>query len=200
MAGTLEEGVLRTSLGEFRLSDRLRREVESSGTGREVIVGLRPENFEDVALVSPDNRPYGITFHATIDVLESLGSDVFVYFTRELGQGVNSAELEELARDSGRTDSGEGGETIVARLDAATRISEGQDAELWVDARAMHIFDPANGRNLSLAADGDGGAATVQAASGQADAVQPQTADPDAATATDIRAVPGQAGPAGEAT
>jgi multiple sugar transport system ATP-binding protein len=174
--------------------------VESSGTGREVIVGLRPENFEDVALVSPDNRPNGITFRASIDVLESLGSDVFVYFTRELGQGVNSAELEELARDSGRTDSGEGGETIVARLDAATRISEGQDAELWVDARAMHIFDPASGRNLSLASDGDSGPATVQAASGQADAVQPQTADPDAATATDIRAVPGQAGPAGEAT
>ncbi len=200
MAGTLEEGVLRTSLGEFRLGDRLRREVESSGTGREVIVGLRPENFEDVALVSPDNRPHGITFHASIDVLESLGSDVFVYFTREVGKGVSSAELEELARDSGRTDSGEGGETIVARLDAATRISEGQDAELWVDARAMHVFDPASGRNLSLASDGDSGPATVQAASGQADAVQPQTADPDAATATDIRAVPGQAGPAGEAT
>src|SRR5256714_11466865 len=87
--GTLEEGILRTSLGDFRLSDRLRREVESSGTGRDVIVGLRPENFEDAALVSADNRPHGITFHADIDVLESLGSDVFVYFTRELGQGVN---------------------------------------------------------------------------------------------------------------
>jgi multiple sugar transport system ATP-binding protein len=198
MAGTLEEGMLRTSLGEFRLSDRLRREVESSGTGREVIVGLRPENFEDVALVSPDNRPHGITFRATIDVLESLGSDVFVYFTRELGQGVSSAELEELARDSGRTDSGAGGETIVARLDAATRIAEGQDAELWVDSRAMHIFDPASGRNLSLTGDDDGGAATVQTASG-ADAVQPETADPNA-TATDIRAVPGQAGQGGEAT
>jgi multiple sugar transport system ATP-binding protein len=204
MAGTLEEGMLRTSLGEFRLSDRLRREVESSGTGREVIVGLRPENFEDVKLVPPHNRPHGITFHATIDVLESLGSDVFVYFTRELGQGVNSAELEELARDSGRTDSGEGGEVIVARLDAATRISEGQDAELWVDARAMHIFDPASGRNLSLAANGDGEAASVQTVSGQADPVQPEpvqpeTADPNA-TATDIRAVPGQAGQGGEAT
>jgi multiple sugar transport system ATP-binding protein len=203
MAGTLEEGMLRTSLGEFRLSDRLRREVESSGTGREVIVGLRPENFEDVALVSPDNRPHGITFDATIDVLESLGSDVFVYFTRELGQGVNSAELEELARDSGRADSGEGGETIVARLDAATRIAEGHDAELWVDARAMHIFDPASGRNLSLASDGDDGPATVQTASGadaaQPEPVQPETADPNA-TATDIRAVPGQAGQGGEAT
>ena len=56
MGGTLEEGKLRTSLGDFPLSDRLRREVESAGTGREVIVGLRPENFEDAALVSADNR------------------------------------------------------------------------------------------------------------------------------------------------
>jgi multiple sugar transport system ATP-binding protein len=199
MAGTLEEGMLRTSLGEFRLSDRLRREVESSGSGREVIVGLRPENFEDVALVSADNRPHGLTFRASIDVLESLGSDVFVYFTRELGHGVNSAELEELARDSGRADSGASGETIVARLDAATRIREGQDAELWVDARAMHIFDPATGRNLSLGGD-DGGTASVPAAPGQADAVAPQAPDPDAAGSGDVRAVPGQAGPAGEAT
>ena len=199
MAGTLEESILRTSLGDFRLSDRLRREVESSGSGREVIVGLRPENFEDATLVSADNRPHGITFRTSIDVLESLGSDVFVYFTRELGHGVTSAELEELARDSGRADSSASGETIVARLDAATHVSEGQDAELWVDARAMHIFDPATGRNLSLG-DDDGGTASVHAATGQADATAPQAPDPDAAGSGDVRAVPGQAGPAGEAT
>ena len=205
LAGTLEDGMLRTTLGDFRLSDRMRREVERSGTGRDVIVGLRPENFEDAALVSPDNRPHGITFHATIDVYESLGSDVFVYFTHGRQQGVSSAELEELAQDSGRA-GGASGETIVARLDAATRVSEGHDAELWVDARAIHVFDPATGRNLSLAGDGDSGADSVQPVSSQADAVQPdavqpRTADPNA-TATDIRAVPGQAGQGqgGEAT
>ena len=205
LAGTLEDGMLRTTLGDIRLSDRLRREVESSGTGRDVIVGLRPENFEDTALVSPDNRPHGITFHADIDVLESLGSDVFVYFTHGRERGVSSAELDELAQDSGRA-GGASGETIVARLDAATHIAEGQDAELWVDTRAVHIFDPATGRNLSLAADDDGGAATVQTAAGadaaqpeavQPEAVQPETVDPDA-TATNIRTVPGQAGQAGQ--
>src|SRR3981081_4056650 len=82
LSGTLEDGTLHTSLGDFRLSDRLRREGESSGTGREVIVGLRLENFEDAALVSADARPNGITFRTSIDVLESLGSDVFVYFTQ----------------------------------------------------------------------------------------------------------------------
>jgi multiple sugar transport system ATP-binding protein len=157
LSGTLEDGTLRTNLGDFRLSDRLRREVERSGTGREVIVGLRPENFEDAALVSADARPNGITFRTTIDVLESLGSDVYVYFTQGREQGVSAAELEELAQDSGRADTGASGDTIVARLDAATRIREGGEAELWVNGRAMHVFDSATGRNLSLSDDDDGG-------------------------------------------
>jgi multiple sugar transport system ATP-binding protein len=167
LSGTLEDGMLRTSLGDFRLSDRLRREVEGSGSGRSVIVGLRPENFEDAALVSADARPNGITFRTSIDVLESLGSDVYVYFTHGREQGVTAAELDELARDSGRADTGGSGDTVVARLDAATRIREGQEAELWVNGRAMHIFDPASGRNLSLAGD-DGGAVSVQPAPGAA--------------------------------
>jgi multiple sugar transport system ATP-binding protein len=158
LSGTLEDGKLRTSLGDFTLSDRLLRKVEREGSGREVIVGLRPENFEDAALVSADARPNGVTFHANIDVLESMGSDVYVYFTQGREEGVNAAELEELAQDSGRADTGGSGDTIVARLDASTRVHEGEDAELWVDGRSMHVFDPATGRNMSLA-DGDSGAA-----------------------------------------
>jgi len=203
LSGTLEEGLLRTSLGDFRLSDRIRQEVERSGTGRDVIVGLRPENFEDAALVSPDNRQYGITFRAKIDVYESLGSDVFVYFTRELGKGVNSAELEELAQDAGRADAAGTGETVAARLDAATTIGEGQDAELWVDARPMHIFDPASGRNLSLAGDDGGAAVSIQAPPDRTDAGEPQAAAPaapDAAVSDDVQAVPGQGDPPPAAT
>jgi multiple sugar transport system ATP-binding protein len=155
LSGALEEGKLRTSLGDFPLTDQLRRELTAANASRQVIVGIRPENFEDAALVNPDNRSHGITFRTNIDVLESLGSDVFVYFTQGRDTGVNSAELEELARDSGRADTGGSGDTIVARLDAATRIREGSEAELWVDGRAIHVFDPASGRNMSLA-DGDG--------------------------------------------
>jgi multiple sugar transport system ATP-binding protein len=204
MSGTLEDGTLRTSLGDFRLSDRLRREVERSG-GRNVIVGLRPENFEDAALVSADARPSGITFRTSIDVLESLGSDVFVYFTQEREQGLNAAELEELAQDSGRADTGASGDTVVARLDAATRIREGHDAELWVDGRAMHIFDPATGRNLSLGddgGDGGGGSSSAQAAPRHA---APDQAAPDQAAADDAVATgsvdgASDASPSGEVT
>jgi multiple sugar transport system ATP-binding protein len=177
MSGTLEDGKLRTALGEFPLSDRIRREVESAGTGRDVIVGLRPENFEDASLVSAENRPHGITLRTNIDVVESMGSDVFVYFTKDIeGGGVNSAELEELAKDSGRADTGASGDTVVARLDAATRVREGQEAELWVDGRAMHVFDPASGRNLSLGAtDGPAGSAGPTAGAGTSGAA-PTTA------------------------
>jgi len=150
MGGTLEENSLRTHLGDVPLTGELRHALDGARNRRDVIVGIRPENFEDAALVSADVRPKGITFRATIDVLESMGSDVFVYFTKGEDSGVNAAELEELARDSGRADTGGSGDTVVARLDAATRIREGEDSELWADVRSMHLFDPATGRNLSL--------------------------------------------------
>jgi hypothetical protein len=103
-----------------------------------------------------------------------MGSDVYVYFTQARDQGVAAAELEELAEDSGRSDTGASGDTVVARLDAATGVREGGDAELWVDGRSMHVFDPATGRNLSLSAADDGGTAArvtpSAAASGEANA------------------------------
>ncbi|HEY1417830.1 MAG TPA: hypothetical protein VGF41_07980, partial [Myxococcaceae bacterium] len=207
MSGTLEEGVLRTPLGDFRLNDRMRREVESAGAGRDVIVGVRPENFEDAALVQRDNREHGITFNTGIDVLESMGSDVYVYFTKDIQQGVNAAELEELARDSGRADTGASGDTLVARLDAATAIREGQDVELWVDARALHIFDPSSGRNLSLGAidSASGSGSTVQGGSAAASAAPPSPAPaggqapPSPAPAEPAPADPGPAQAAGSA-
>jgi multiple sugar transport system ATP-binding protein len=149
LPGKLEEGMLRTRLADMPLSDQLRQRL--GATGREVIVGVRPESFEDASLVSPDNRPHGVTFTATIDVLEAMGSDVFVYFTLEGQELVSTAELEELARDSGQADTGASGDQVVARLDAATRVREGEAAQLWADTRAIHVFDPTNGVNLSLA-------------------------------------------------
>jgi multiple sugar transport system ATP-binding protein len=203
VGGSIEDGKLRTSLGDFTMSDELRREVEAEGTGREVIVGVRPENFEDVAFVSPSHRADGITFHATIDVLESLGSDVFVYFTRERDQGgVASAELEELAQDAGRGDTGGSGDTIAARLDAETQIREGHDAELWVDGRSIHVFDPASGRNLSLAVRGNDGAAVIRPASPSADTVTGAGGQPAATDTGSAEPVSGagSTGSTGDAT
>jgi multiple sugar transport system ATP-binding protein len=150
--GTLEEGRLRTGLGDMPLSSAQRQAIESAGTARNVIVGVRPEHFEDSALVSADLLPKGLQFNATIDVIESLGSDKFVYFSQQVGQAANATELEELAKDSGRADIGGATETVVARLDPASRITEGENARLWIDGRKLHVFDPATGRNLTLGA------------------------------------------------
>jgi multiple sugar transport system ATP-binding protein len=185
LSGTIEDNKLRTSLGDFPLTDRLRHELTQEKTGRQVIVGVRPENFEDAALVSADNRPHGITFKSNIDVLESIGSDVFVYFTHGRESGVNSAELEELAADAGRGETGGGGDTIVARLDAATRIREGSEADLWVDGRALHVFDPATGRNLSLGTAEDRAATSTAPAAPAPEEAAPEEAAPDTSTRTD---------------
>jgi len=202
LPGTVEDGKMRTPLGDIPLHDRLRQALERAKAPRDLIVGIRPENFEDASLVSAGNRPEGITFHATIDVLESLGSDVFVYFTKELAQGVDAAELQELAADSGRSEAGVSGDTLVARLDTATTIREGQDAELWVDARTMHLFDPGTGRNLSLESavredeSGVSQANLTSAAAGDSEAAPSQGAPgaPAGGQGTAGSAAPGQEG------
>ena len=150
-----------------------------------MIVGIRPEDFEDASLVASEARHNGITFPATIDVVESLGSEKYVYFSQELG-GVDAAELAELARDSGRADTGSGAETVVARFDPATRLSEGQDTEVWVDVRRLHVFDPATGENLTR---GDSGSPASSSA-GPADGAAPAQTDAAAGQDTGSAAAP----------
>jgi multiple sugar transport system ATP-binding protein len=152
MAGTLEEGSLRTALGSLPLSPALQQALERANVGRDVIVGIRPENFQDALLVQPDLRSQGIVFRATIDVLESMGSDVYVYFTQQSGLSAQVDQLADLAADSGQADTGATEESVTARLDASTQVREGDNAELWADVRAMHIFDPQSGKNLTLEA------------------------------------------------
>jgi multiple sugar transport system ATP-binding protein len=174
LPGTVQEGKLRTPLGDLPLTNQLRQELDKAGAPRDLIVGIRPENFEDASLVSADARPHGITFPATVDVIESLGSDVFVHFTKNLERGVDSAELRELAQDSGRANP-DGGDEIVARLDAATHVREGEDVQLWADVRSLHVFDPATGRNLALSGR-EGAPAQATAPADDAPAAAPGTA------------------------
>ena len=151
MAGTLEEGGVTTSIGRLPLSPQLRQALESSNSGRQVIVGIRPEDIEDASLVQAADQAKGVTFQATIDVVESMGSDVFIYFTQESGLTAKTDQLADLAADSGAAELGSA-ETVTARLDPDTRIKEGDSAELWADVSSMHIFDPDNGENLTLGA------------------------------------------------
>ncbi|ABW13985.1 ABC transporter related [Parafrankia sp. EAN1pec] len=151
---TLEEGELRTPLGTIVPDERQRRLLEGwNGTAadrRSLIVGVRPEHFEDAALEPAKDRP-GLRFTVTVDVLERLGSDSFAYFTLAGGRA-RTADLEELAHDAGTVELSGKAEQVVARLDAASRIREGEKAELWLDVHQLHLFDPDTGRNLDAPA------------------------------------------------
>jgi multiple sugar transport system ATP-binding protein len=146
----VDDGTLRTPLGDIVLDGRLRRALERADAPRDLLVGIRPEDFEDAALVSAAVRDSGLTFRTNIDVVESMGSDVYVYFTRDFIGDATSAELRELAEDSGTADTGASGESITARLATETTAREGHESELWADLRTVHIFNPATGANITL--------------------------------------------------
>ncbi|GGP60937.1 ABC transporter ATP-binding protein [Saccharothrix coeruleofusca] len=148
----LENGTLRSPLGDIPLTARVRSMLEAADAPREVIVGLRPEHFEDARLVDEAVRDSGVTFTSQVDVLESMGSDKFAYFTLS-GEQATSEELAELAADAGSADVPGSGVALVTRLSAASSATQGEQAEIWFDADKVQLFDPATGRNLTYAGE-----------------------------------------------
>ena len=149
LPGELDGDRLRTAIGDLKIADALRRRLESGNGGgrRGVIVGIRPEHFEDPTLVTLPET--GHTFKTKIDVLEALGSDYYAHFTVD-SERVASSELEELLEDTdpaGVAPAAEGVQ-IVARLAAGSGVRQGQQAELWVDTSQLHLFDPDSGLSL----------------------------------------------------
>jgi multiple sugar transport system ATP-binding protein len=148
LPGTVENDELSTALGRLPLAGRLRRALEAANSPREVILGIRPEHFEDAALVEEHKRAAGGVFPAQVDVLESMGSDKYAYFSLD-GDRASSAELEELAADAGTADLGSNGSQITTRLSAASSAAEGEEIDIWFDAGQVQVFDPSSGRNLT---------------------------------------------------
>ena len=146
LSGQVDGDRLRTPIGDLCIADQLRRRVETGdGAGRHgVIVGIRPEHFEDANLVTLPAS--GHTFRTRIEVLEALGSDSYAHFTVD-SPPISSSELEELADETG-VDSSADGVQIVARLASASGLKQGQNAELWVDTSQLYLFDHETGRSL----------------------------------------------------
>jgi multiple sugar transport system ATP-binding protein len=140
---------LRSPVGDLSVSDELRRRLAAgpSAGGRGLIIGIRPEDFEDAMLVG--DRASGHRFKTRIDVLESLGSEYNAHFEVESPR-VASTDLEELAEDRGTADLDRAreGAQMIARLPRASQIRQGQEAELWFDTARLYLFDAGTGRSL----------------------------------------------------
>jgi multiple sugar transport system ATP-binding protein len=149
LSGELTGESVRVPFAEIRLNDELRRKVEGAeASGKQVVVGIRPEDFEDVEIAGEDG---GVAFDAEIEVVESMGSEIYAYFKVEGGERLDSEELRELAEDAGQGDvPGGDSEQVVARLDPTSGVREGQRSRLRLDPDKLHIFDPKDGRNLGL--------------------------------------------------
>lgn len=155
LPATVEGNVLKTPVGDIAISP----EKAATVAGKPVVLmGVRPEFFEDAALVQEHLRGHGSTFTTRLTHTEWLGNEQYGYLPFEPTPEVR-ALLSGLAKDM---DADELKPQIVVTLDAASRIRGGQSAELWLDTRRIHLFDPASGENLTR--DAAAGAELTEAA------------------------------------
>ena len=102
-------------------------------TGRQVIVGIRPEDMEDAA-VKPDH-PSDQRISSTVRLVESLGAEIMVHFDLD-ATTVDSGDPD-AAQDDG---SHEG--AAVGRFSPRSRARAGEQVDVAVDTARLHFFDP----------------------------------------------------------
>jgi multiple sugar transport system ATP-binding protein len=139
-------GSQRLGLGEETLSAR---PALRSYEGRNVILGIRPEDLEDVEL-EPETLAER-RLRGEVELREALGSEILVHFrtdatpaetdeTRELQKDVGAEEIQPQADGQGAT--------LVGRFGARSRVETGKPIEVAVDTRALHFFDPETGLGI----------------------------------------------------
>jgi multiple sugar transport system ATP-binding protein len=122
--------------------------------GRKVVLGIRPEDIEDAALLRERHPEQMLS--VVCDILEDMGSEVVVRFnvdadpvvTREVMEGlvIEDAEDEE-ARLAAERARGEG-VVFIARLERMTEARERQPLAVHVDVTRLHFFDPETGKRI----------------------------------------------------
>jgi multiple sugar transport system ATP-binding protein len=144
--GNLEAvaGSQRITVGQETLSQR---PALTAFEGREVILGIRPEDIEDAKL-EPD-RPGGARLHGKLVLREALGSEIMAHFTID-APPARTEETAELAEDVGAelTDDAPRESLLIGRFGARSRVTEGDAIEAAVDTRALHFFDPETGLGI----------------------------------------------------
>jgi len=143
---TLTSFGLKLSFGEVTLTPEVQQVIAGHPEPENVIVGLRPEHIHDAALIDGYQRIGSLTFEVTVDLVESLGSDKYVYFTTA-GPQVHSARLDEVAAESEVHEN-----RFVARVPAESKAATGQPIELAFDPGKLAVFDADSGVNLTVPA------------------------------------------------
>ncbi len=146
LPASVSGNALQTPFGDIELDEE--RATKVSGHDL-LLVGVRPEYFEDASLVDEAKKPRGTTFSARVDVTEWLGDAQYAYIPYEAPADVTE-QLKELSRE---LDSDQLRTQAVVSIDSTSRIREGREAEFWLDTRKVHVFDPKTGENLTRDAE-----------------------------------------------
>ncbi len=97
-----------------------------------VIVGIRPEDFEDAAMVDADTTGRQIT--STVRLIEALGSELMVHFD------INARVVD--SGDPDAVEEAEGGSNAVGRFNPRSVVRMRGDVVVAVATENMHFFDP----------------------------------------------------------
>jgi multiple sugar transport system ATP-binding protein len=135
---------LQLPFGEITLTQDRLDVINSHGSAKNVIVGVRPENLEDASLLDGYARIRALTFPVKVDLIESLGADKYVYFTTS-GSGAKSEQLAELAAESGAAVN-----EFVARVSTASKAAVGHELVIAFDTSKLVVFDADSGVNLTI--------------------------------------------------
>jgi multiple sugar transport system ATP-binding protein len=117
--------------------------------GRDVILGIRPSDFEDASLAEESWPKMRVVTHVT----EALGSEVHVIFAID-APPVEHKDVADLA--PGQEEDGaaiplyEGKSLWTARVNARSPVRAGAQIELGVDTRNLHFFDPGSGLAIGV--------------------------------------------------
>jgi multiple sugar transport system ATP-binding protein len=117
--------------------------------GRQVIIGIRPEDLEDASLVR--DAPSDHKLRGKVQLMEALGSEIMVHLEVDAPQALTE-DVRELAEDVGAEAVNALEEkreaTIVGRFSPRSRVKIGDDIEVAVDTRTLHFFDPDTGLGI----------------------------------------------------
>jgi len=128
--------------GRFKVPlDRDRR----PGFGGDVVLGIRPEAFEDAAF-APPGLPQ---VDARVEVLEELGSDAFVFFEVDAKQVVVEDAISDDEEDAAGLLAAANDRTLfAARVDSRTKARVGDTIRLAIDPSRFYFFSPETGASL----------------------------------------------------
>jgi multiple sugar transport system ATP-binding protein len=121
--------------------------------GRSVVVGIRPEDLSDAALVEHDDS--APTLEGAVDLVESLGAEKLVHFRIDASRLQSSdarlstdEDLDLSAGEIGQAASTAG----VARVPPTSRIAASERAVFLVAIERLHLFDPDSGAAIDVGA------------------------------------------------